>query len=99
MKHLAKSTGLEGKFSNHSLSASSATCLFQNGVPEKVIKEITGYLSDCVCEYQHTPNSLKRKVSSTLGKCPDSDIPVKVPKCEEKANMKPELGSEIVNSV
>ncbi len=34
-----------------------------------------------------------------LGKCPDSDIPVKVPKCEEKADIKPELGGEIANSI
>ncbi len=37
-----------GKIQQPQSATSSATRLFQGGVPEKVIKEITGHCSDCV---------------------------------------------------
>lgn len=77
VKRLAVSAGLEGKFTNHSLRASSASCLFEAGIPEKVIKEITGHRSDAVREYERTPNSLKRAISATISKCPDKVSPEK----------------------
>ena len=42
---------LEGKFTNHSLRAISATRMFAKDVPEQVIKEITGHWGDCVHIY------------------------------------------------
>ena len=59
MKCLATKAGLSGKFMNHSLRATSATHMFSGGVPEKVIKEITGYKSDAVRLYKRTGEAVK----------------------------------------
>ncbi len=40
--------------------------MFSGGVPEKVIKEITGYKSDAVRLYKRTGEAVKWKASSTL---------------------------------
>ncbi len=48
---LAKEAGLVGHYSNHSLQASAATRMYQSGVDEQVIKEITGHKSDSVQSY------------------------------------------------
>ncbi len=45
VKRLAAAVGLEGKFSNHSLWATPTTRLYAGGIPEKLIKEITGHKS------------------------------------------------------
>ena len=79
VKWLAESAGLQGRFSNHSLRASSTTHLFDKGIPEKVIKEISGHCSDCVWEYECTGNNLKCKVSAALGKAPVAEPLVKTP--------------------
>ncbi len=79
VKCLAIATGLEGKFTNHSLRATNATHLYQSGCPEKLIKEITGHHSNAVREYQRMPDSLKRAVSATISKPPEN---VKVAKIE-----------------
>ncbi len=100
VKRLAEKAGLQGKFSNHSLCTSSATRLFQGGVPEKVIKEITGHRSDCVHEYEQTLNNLKCKVSATLGKAPDIEVPQKIVKTESKPVPIPHItGNHIATSV
>ena len=66
VKCLATAAGLTGKFTNHSLRATAASRMYQDGVPEKFIKEITGHKSDVVCCYEHTSDSMKRKVSATM---------------------------------
>ena len=43
VKELCSKAGLKGKFTNHSLRATSASRIFQANVPEQVIKEITGH--------------------------------------------------------
>ena len=48
VKEICKSGGLEGNFTNHSLRATCASRLFDQNVPEQIIKEITGHKSDCV---------------------------------------------------
>ncbi len=68
MKRLVDSAGFEGRFSNHSLRASSATRLYQAGCPEKLIKEVTGHRSKAVRDYQCTPNLLKCAVSEMISK-------------------------------
>ncbi len=70
MKCMAANTGLTGKFSNHSLRGTSATCLYESGCPEKLIKEVMGNRSNTVHEYQCTSNNLKRAVSTVLGRAP-----------------------------
>ena len=40
--------------------------MFNAGVPEKVVKEITGHCSDAVHKYEHTGLSLKHKAVVTI---------------------------------
>ncbi len=49
VKNIAKQAGVDRKFSNHSLWATTATCLYQCGVDEQIIKEVMGHKSDAVC--------------------------------------------------
>ncbi len=67
VKHLVLAAGLPGKFMNHSLRASAATRLYQGGVPEKLIKEVTGHRSEAVRDYEWTGDNLKWSVSAVLG--------------------------------
>ncbi len=55
---LAKEAGLVGHFTNHSLRAMAATRMYNGGVDEQVIKEITGHKSDSVRAYKHTSDGM-----------------------------------------
>ena len=66
VKSMCRQAGLEGKFTNHSLRATCATRMFDNHVPEQIIKETTGHTSDCVRTYKRTSDNLRQKASSTL---------------------------------
>ena len=66
VRELCDKAGLEGKYMNHSLKASSATRMFQNSVPEQVIKEITGHRSDCVKTYKKTNDAIREAASCTI---------------------------------
>ncbi len=63
---MAKEAGLVGHFTNHSLRATAATRMYNGGVDEQVIKEITGHKSDSVHAYKHTSEGLLKKASSTI---------------------------------
>ena len=67
VKKLCEIAKIPGKFSNHSLRATSASRMFHKNVPEQVIKEITGHRSDCVRVYKKTNEELLRKASSSIG--------------------------------
>ena len=57
----------EGHYTNHSLRRSSASRLYDAGMPEQVIQETTGHRSsDGVKAYKCTSSSLKRKASEIL---------------------------------
>ena len=66
VSNLAKEAGLVGHYSNHSLRASMATCMYQSGINEQVIKEITGHKSDSVRSYKRTSEELLRYASATI---------------------------------
>jgi hypothetical protein len=67
VKKIMKKAGFEGHYTNHSLRCSSATRLYDAGIPEKVIQEMTGHRSsDGVKAYKCTSSSLKRKASEIL---------------------------------
>ncbi len=66
VKCLALAAGLAGKFANHSLRATTASRMYQAGVPRKFIKEITGHKSDMVHCYKCTSDQMKYKVSATM---------------------------------
>ena len=66
VKDLCKRAGIEGKFTNHSLRATSASRMFHSGIPEQVIKEVTGHRSDCVRIYKRTCDDIREKASETI---------------------------------
>ena len=68
IREMCKNAGFEGKFTNHSLRATCATRMFENDVPEQIIKEVTGHKSECVWTYKRTSDELRENVSHTLSK-------------------------------
>ena len=67
VKMLATAAGLSGKFTNHSLHATAAMHMYDSGVPEKFIKEITRHRSDAVRVYERMSDEMKCKVLVTIG--------------------------------
>ena len=67
VKEVCKLAKLQGKFTNHSLRASSTTRMYDSDIPEQVIKEITGHKSDCVRVYKRTSDKLLKNASSSIG--------------------------------
>ena len=63
---LLKNANLDGYFTNHSLRRTSATRLFQAGIDTKIVKELTGHVSDALNKYQITSNAQKEQVSMIL---------------------------------
>ena len=63
---LLKNAGLDGFFTNHSLHRTCATRLFQAGQDSKIVKEITGHISDSVQKYQTMSTAQKMHVSSII---------------------------------
>ena len=59
--------GLSGNRTNHSLRATAATRLYEKGVDEQLIQEVTGHRSGAVREYKRTNEAQKRDISSILG--------------------------------
>ena len=51
VKDMCSEAGLEGKKTNHSLSVAGTTCLYEAGVPEKVIQQRTGHR--CLQSFRH----------------------------------------------
>ena len=68
---LLKEAGLDGYFTYHSLRCTCATRLFQAGTNVKLVKEVTGHVSDSVYKYQTTSDAQKMSVSSIV----QGDIP------------------------
>ena len=68
VKDMCKQAGIQGKFTNHSLRATCASRMFDNQIPEQLIKETTGHKSDCVRVYKRTSEKLRQQACSTIGK-------------------------------
>ena len=83
VKEICKQAGFEGKFTNHSLKATSASRMYNNNVPEQMIKEITGHQSDCVRIYKRTSDDVRKVASETISG-------VDVTKNESKEGLKQE---------
>ena len=47
---------------------------YAGGILEKLIKEITGHKSDCVCTYKCIEDKWKCKVSETLSKSAEGNV-------------------------
>ena len=52
VKEICIKVGIIGKFTNHSLRATSVSRMYHHGIPEQMIKEVTGHRSDCVRVYK-----------------------------------------------
>ena len=63
---LLKNAGLDGFFTNHSLRRTCATRLFQAGQSIKLVKEITGHISDAVYKYQETSDEQRMHLSKII---------------------------------
>ena len=63
---MLKNAGLDGYFTNHSLHRTCATRLFQAGQDVKLVKEITGHVSDAVHKYQNTSDEQQMRASNII---------------------------------
>ncbi len=66
VKDLTREAGLNGNFTNYSLRLMAATCLYQGGVEEQVICELTGHHSLSIQLYKCTHDSQKMHASDVL---------------------------------
>ena len=66
-----KAAGISGQFTNHSLTATSATCMFDAGLDEQLIMALTGHSSTGgVRSYKRVTEKLKEKTSNVLNAGP-----------------------------
>ena len=83
---MCKIANIEGKISNHSLRATSATTMFQMGLPEKIIQERTGHRSlEALRTYERTNEDQHRAASKVL--CASTDIPYEVSRQQEHSKL------------
>ena len=87
VRDLCKHAKIDGKFSNHSLRATSASRMYQQRVDEQVIKEITGHKSDCVRVYKRTNENLLKNASKCIS---GEDLQKDVKKHEKDTNVETE---------
>ena len=66
VSEMLKDAGLDGFFTNHSLRHTAATRLFQAGKNVKLIKEVTGHVSNAVEKYEMNSDSQRMEVSSII---------------------------------
>ncbi len=88
IKKMCKDAGFEGNFMNHSLQSTSATHMYESGIEEQVIIEITGHRSLCIWSYKRTSTTQKHKASEVLlcsGKKPKLDWTVTLTVCWQKS--------------
>ena len=91
----------QGFYSGHSLRRSGGTRLFQAGVQRKLVKEVTGHLSDAVDKYQITSDKQQATMSKILESKPSTaNVPTSTvtseiagtaldEKCSPKLEVKP----------
>ena len=66
VKDLCKKSSAEGFYTNHSLRSSSATRMYQGGVDEQLICEVTGHRSLAVRAYKRTSQDQRKKLSQII---------------------------------
>ena len=66
IKKLCKQSGLDGKHTNHSCRASSATRMYDQGLDVQLICEKTGHRSVAVRSYKRTSNKQLKQVTDVL---------------------------------
>jgi hypothetical protein len=63
---ICRKGGLSGFRTNHSLRSTSATRMYDAGIDEQLICEITGHRSNAVRNYKRTNTAQKRKISGII---------------------------------
>ena len=63
---MCKEAGIQGKKANHSLRATGASALFNAGVPEKLIRDVTGHRSKALELYECPSLDQLKAVSRVL---------------------------------
>ena len=67
LRRMCSLAGIQGVYSNHSLRATSATQMFEMGVPEKIIQERTGHRSlEALRTYERSNERQHKKISHIL---------------------------------
>ena len=66
MKQMCLEAGVSGKKTNHSLRATGASALFNAGVPERMIRDVTGHRSSALLQYERPNLEQKQAVSQIL---------------------------------
>ncbi|CAC5373452.1 unnamed protein product [Mytilus coruscus] len=70
---ICQEAGIGGYRTNHSLRASAATRMYDAGVDEQLICEVTGHRSNAVKNYKRTNEKQKRKINSVIQGRTDSE--------------------------
>ncbi|CAC5358886.1 unnamed protein product [Mytilus coruscus] len=70
---ICQEAGIGGYHTNHSLRASAATRMYDAGVDEQLICEVTGHRSNAVRNYKRTNEKQKRKINSVIQGRTDSE--------------------------
>ena len=58
--------GLQGHYTNHSLQSTYATHMYQAGVDEQLIAEVTGHRSLAICSYKRSNEDQQCAASMTI---------------------------------
>ena len=67
MARVSELAGLSIKYTNHSLRATSASRMFQTGVPEKIVAEVTGHKSiKALRQYERTTEQQFQAIGSSI---------------------------------
>ena len=89
---LAKTGGIEGKVTNHSLRATAASRMYNENLDEQLICEVTGHRSNAVRSYKRTSDNQLKSISNVLYGQSDDKMSVDTEPVQKK---KPKV--EIVN--
>ena len=79
MDAMCKEAGIKEKKSNHSLRATGATALFNAGVPEKLIRDVTGHRSKALELYERPSLKQQQSVSRILMQGKENANPQQLP--------------------
>ena len=63
---MCQEAGIQGKKTNHSLRATGASAMFNAGVPEKLIRSVTGHRSNALQLYERPTNEQLQETSAVL---------------------------------
>ena len=84
VKEMLRDVGLDGFFTNHSLHRTAASRLYQAGQNVKLIKEVTGHISNAVEKYEITSDQQRMDISSIIQGEKESKNEVEVKEIADK---------------